>query len=176
VPTYVALLRGINVSGHNPVSMKDLKAIFEALPAEAVRTYLQSGNVVFDSHAGDPARLAGDIKEQIRVRLGADVAVLVLPAAELDRVAAATPFPDAEPSHLHVTFLAAPPEPSRVAGLVAPEGPDRFAVGPREIYLCCPNGYGRTKLNNAFFERKLAVPATTRNWRTVTTLRQMAGT
>jgi uncharacterized protein (DUF1697 family) len=172
---YVALLRGINVSGHNPVAMKDLRALFSALPAEEVTTYLQSGNVVFHA-AGDAEGQRSAIEERIASELHLDVVVLVLTAEELDRVIADNPFPvDADDSPMpYVTFLASPPEAERVAALVPPPGPDVFSIGRREVYLSCPNGYGRTKLNNAFFEKKLAVAATTRNWRTVTALAEMA--
>ena len=183
--TYVALLRGINVSGHNPIAMKDLKALFEGLPAEEVTTYLQSGNVVFRSAAAGPGEppdadaLAEDVGAQIAAQLGLKVAVLVRPAEEFTQVVAANPFltADRDWSGLHLTFLAQPPDPARVAALEAAPvaaGPDAFRLGEREVYLYCPGGYGRTKLNNAFFEKKLALAATTRNWRTVTTLADLA--
>ena len=79
-------------------------------------------------------------------------------------------------SGLHVTFLSEAPAPERAARLAAPERePAELVLAGREVYLRCPDGYGRTKLNNAFFERRLALPATTRNWRTVTALRELAG-
>ncbi|MDQ6617660.1 MAG: DUF1697 domain-containing protein [Actinomycetota bacterium] len=176
---YVALLRGVNVSGHNPVAMKDLRALCQALPADHVETYLQSGNVVFRSAVADPERLSAAIEARIRSLMGLDVAVLVRSSEELDRVVAGNPFVtgDRDRSQLYVTFLATPPDSGRVAALSASpaaSGSDAYRLGRREVYLSCPGGYGRTKLNNAFFERKLGVVATTRNWRTVTTLAQMA--
>jgi len=183
VPVYVALLRGINLAGHNAVPMKDLRLLFEALPADSVTTYLQSGNVVFRSGVEDPGRLATAVEQGLRAERGLDVSVLVRPADDVDRVAAANPFlgdrDERDASTLHVTFLAALPEPARVAAMesaAAAAAPDALRVGEREVYLWCPNGYGRTKLNNAFFEKKLAMVATTRNWRTVTTLAGMART
>jgi len=170
--TFVALLRGINVSGHNPIAMKDLRAMFLALPAEDVTTYLQSGNVVFQAPTTDPSRLGRDIGELIKSHFGLDVMVVVRPGEDLARVAAGNPFPTED--QLHVTFLAQSPDPARMAALAPPPGTDSFHLGLQEVYLSCPNGYGRTKLNNAFFEKRLAVTATTRNWRTVTTLAEMA--
>jgi uncharacterized protein (DUF1697 family) len=81
-----------------------------------------------------------------------------------------------DPARLHVTFLKGIPQSARVSALKAPPGElDEFVVGEREVYLFCPNGYGRTKLSNAFLEKKLDVTATTRNWNTVTALFAMAG-
>jgi uncharacterized protein (DUF1697 family) len=179
VNRYVALLRGINVSGHNLVAMTDLRALMAPLAVDDVATYLQSGNVVFRSEATDPDDLARAIAARIHAELDLEVAVLVRTAHDLDRVATTNPFltNDGDGPGCYVTFLAAPPDPDRVAALSTAKdasSADSFLVGSREVFLSCPNGYGRTKLNNTFFEKKLAVAATTRNWRTVTTLAEMA--
>lgn len=179
VNRFVALVRGINVSGHNPVPMKDLRSLMETLPVDDVATYLQSGNVLFASSTADPDALAGAIEAGIRDRMGHEVVVLVRPAGEIEAVRSANPFltEGNDGSRLYVTFLAAPPEAGRAAALQAGADamkPDLFRLGAREVYLSCTNGYGRTKIDNAFFEKKLAVAATTRNWRTVTTLAEMA--
>jgi uncharacterized protein (DUF1697 family) len=188
---YLALLRGVNVSGHNQLPMKHLRTLIEATGADKVETYLQSGNAVFQSTIADPQRLRQAIEAGLHAQLGLEIVVVVRSAEELDRVVAANPLgtDDRDRSRLHVTFLAATPEYARVAALEAardaaiekaaeasasPASPDEFRIRQREVYLYCPDGYGRTKLNNAFFERKLAVAATTRNWRTVTTLVEMA--
>ncbi|MDQ1391642.1 MAG: hypothetical protein QOF30_619 [Acidimicrobiaceae bacterium] len=179
MPVYIAMLRGINVTGHNKVPMKDLRALVEALPADDVGTYVQSGNVVFESRGGDAARIAHDIEARIQAQLGLDVAVVVRTSDELDQVRSGNPFLTGGRDHarLYVTFLAALPGPDRVRAMeaVAPAAaPDECRLLGHHVYLHCPDGYGRTKLNNAFFERKLAVTATTRNWRTVTNLAEMA--
>jgi uncharacterized protein (DUF1697 family) len=177
---YIALLRAVNVSGRNSVAMKDLRTIIEATGAEEVETYVQSGNVVFRSTVAHPERMGRAIEAGIHSQLGLQVAVMVRTAEELERLVAANPLgtDDRDRSYLHVTFLAAAPESGRVSALEAATEAgaslDEFRIRPREVYLYCPGGYGRTKLNNAFFERKLAVTATTRNWRTVTTLAEMA--
>ena len=167
MPTYVALLRGINVSGRNKIAMSDLRTAFEALGHADVRTYIQSGNVVFAATANATAGLEPAIEKGIATAFGLDVAVLVRTRAELATVLKRNPFG----AEAYVTFLDVAPSRARVAELdPAQYAPDEFAVHGREVFVRCPNGYGRTKINNSFFERKLAAKATTRNWKTVTTL------
>ena len=174
--TYAALLRGVNLGARNRIAMGDLRALVRDLGGEEARTYVQSGNVVFGS-ADAPGELARAIEAGIHDRLGLDVTVLVRSAAQLAAIVAATPFPAATPDstrHL-VTFLASAPDPRSLSGLDASAfDPDEFRIVGEEIYLHCPGGYGRSKLSNAFFERRLDVAATTRNWRTVTALAELA--
>jgi uncharacterized protein (DUF1697 family) len=177
---YIALLRGINVTGRNKIAMKDLRTLVATSGAEDVETYLQSGNVVFRSSTSDPARVGRAIQSRIQSQLGLEVVVLVRTAEDFRRAMEANPLvsDSRERTYLHLTFLAEPPDSERAATLreaADAHAPDLFRLGTREIYLYCPGGYGRTKLNNAFFERKLAVAATTRNWRTVTALADLAG-
>jgi uncharacterized protein (DUF1697 family) len=175
--TYVALLRGINVGGRTRVRMDDLRRLFLGLRHADVHSYLQSGNVIFRSAAEDPPRLAGEIERRIARDLGVTITVLLRTADDLAHVVANNPFLRrvADPATLHVTFLADAPDRDRAARLETPGGqPDELALAGREVYLQCPNGYGRTKLSNAYIERRLGVAATTRNWRTVTTLRDLA--
>lgn len=176
--TILALLRGINVSGKNQISMADLRSLFLSLGFEDVQTYLQSGNVVFRCDDGNLAELADRIQTGISQGLGLDLPVILLLADDLARISNSNPFIAENGSNdegLHVTFLKSRPDPSLVNALAVPPGEtDEFRISGSEIYLRCPNGYGRTKLNNTFFERKLNVPATTRNWRTVLALVDMA--
>ena len=174
--TYVALLRAVNLGRRNKVAMADLRALFERLGAHDVTTYLQSGNVVFGSSGAAAAELTRAIEDEIRRELGLDIAVLLRTSAEMATIRSSNPFAaSAERPQLHVTFLAARPAAARVREL-AGEGmaPDELHVARREIYLYCQNGYGRTKLTNAYFERRLGVVATTRNWTTVTKLAELA--
>jgi uncharacterized protein (DUF1697 family) len=177
VKTYVALLRGINVGGRTKVSMADLRALFDALGAEDVKTYIQSGNVVFRSRDSGAA-LSKAIEKRINSDLELNVTVLLRTKAELEKVLAGNPFVGGgrDVSKLYVTFLAEKPDRTRVAGL-APKnaGSDEFRVVGHEIFLHYPNGYGRTKLSNTYFEKQLGVRATTRNWRTITKLVELAG-
>jgi uncharacterized protein (DUF1697 family) len=175
--SWVALLRGVNLGARNKVSMAALKELFADLGAEDVETYVQSGNVLFRS-SGARDDLVRAVETEIEQRLGLRVTVLLRTDAELARLVADNPFAEDEPdpTRLHVTFLAERPDRSRSAALDEEQfAPDRFRVSRDAVYLHCPNGYGRSKLSNAYFEKQLAVRATTRNWRTVTTLAERAG-
>src|SRR5215213_8823697 len=137
--------------------MADLRKLFAALDAEDVTTYVQSGNVVFRS--GRPAAgLARSIEERIADELGSRITVVIRTAAEIAKVASANPFADrgAEPTQLHVVFLAEKPPAARVRALDPTRGAgEEFRVVGREIYLHYPNGYGRSKITNAWFEKEL---------------------
>jgi uncharacterized protein (DUF1697 family) len=176
MPRYAAMLRGINVGGHKRIAMADLRRLFEGLGAENVQTYVQSGNVVFDSATANPAELARRIREAIQADLGHDIAVLLRTHAEMAAVASTRPFGSDDDAHLYVTFLADVPEPSRARALdAAAFAPDEFEIRGAEAYLHFPNGYGNSKLTNEWFEKRLGVAATTRNWRTVNALAQLSG-
>lgn len=176
MPRYAAMLRGINLGPRKRISMADLRRLFEDLGATNVQTYVVSGNVVFDSPPGSRAELAKKIRATIQADLGHDVAIVLRTAAEMAEVAARKPFGSDDDAHLYVTFLAEKPETSRVKGLdAAPFAPDEFEIRGTEAYLHFPNGYGRSKLSNEWFERKLGVAATSRNWRTVTALAELSG-
>lgn len=168
--TYVGLLRAVNVGGRK-LSMPELVRVTESVGGRDVRTYLQSGNVVFTG----TKKAASELSSALARACGFDVPVLLRTPAELDRLLSGQPFKAPE-TELHVTFLEAGP----AAGLAeaidtTSHGDDRFVVAGQAVYLHCPDGYGRTKLNNTFWERKLKVVATTRNWRTVQALAEMAG-
>ena len=173
--SYAALLRGVNLGSHNKVSMSDLRELFEGLGHEDVATYVQSGNVVFRAR-GDAESLAAAIERRIERDLGLSVAVLLRDKTQLARIAAANPFAGKErdPTRLHVTFLAETAPRAAVRELAAGDfAPDALHVNGKEVYLHTPQGYGRTKLSGMFFEKKLGVVATTRNWRTVTKLTEL---
>jgi uncharacterized protein (DUF1697 family) len=168
----VALLRGINLGARNKIGMADLRELFAALGAGDVKTHLQSGNVVFKG-----AVEASAIEARIKRDLGLDIAVLVRTSAQLDKVVKGNPFANKvkHPKQLHVTFLMESPPAARVKELDPERSPgDEFAVVGREVYLHTPNGYGVSKLSNAYFEKKLGVAGTSRNWNTVTALAELA--
>jgi len=175
--TYVAMLRSVNVGGHNRIKMPVLEALFAGLGYSEVVTYIQSGNVVFAGRARNAPAVARSIEERIARELGLDVSVLLRTKEELVKVVRANPFlrTDADRERLHVTFLAGAP-PAALAGEVEnfDAGEDRARVLGREVYLHCPSGYGNTKLNGSFVERRLKTVATTRNWNTVTKLAELA--
>jgi uncharacterized protein (DUF1697 family) len=175
--TFVALLRAVNVSGQNRIPMVELRRALGGLRLTAVETYLQSGNVVFDADSGDAAEHAATIHGLIDNEFGHDVRVLVLTAAELAQAASANPFVaiGADEKLLYATFLEEPAPESAFGGLRLPaQGDEQAVFAGRVVYLLLPNGYGRTRLNNAYFERVLGTPATTRNWRTVLALARIS--
>jgi uncharacterized protein (DUF1697 family) len=172
---YVAMLRGINVSGKNKIKMTDLQVLFGGLGHTDVTTYIQSGNVVFRSAARSAPTLASAIERRIEREFGFDVPVVIRTKAELAKVITANPFGGVDVAKVHVTFLAKKPDAALVRALVDHEAPpDEFRIVGTAVYLHCPAGYGATLLNNSFWERKLKVGATTRNWNTVTKLLELA--
>jgi uncharacterized protein (DUF1697 family) len=175
VTSYAALLRGINVSGHNKLPMADLRALLETLGHEEVVTYIQSGNVVFVSSASE-TKVAGGIARAIKDEFGFDVPVIVRTRAQLQKVVAGNPYlqDGADPSKLHVTFLAEKPTAAAVGKLDPDRSPpSEFRVKGREIFMFLPEGMGRTKLTIDYFETRLGTSATARNWNTVNKLLEL---
>jgi len=176
--TCISLLRGINVSGQKLIKMADLKGLYEGLGFANVRTYLQSGNVVFDSLDKDASELTARIEARIEQVYGYLVTVFIRRPGDFQRILENSPFadrPGAQPNRLLVTFLLRRPLESKLNDLSIPPGTsDELLIGEGEIYLFCPDGYGKSKLSNNYIERKLGVPATTRNWKTVNALFDMA--
>jgi uncharacterized protein (DUF1697 family) len=174
---YVSMLRGINVGGQKKIRMETLCELYEKLGFTRVRTYVQSGNVVFESSVQGSSDFGRRIEAQIEQTCGYCVPVFIRQAEELQRILAGNPFineRNENPSKLYVTFLYLSPPKTTFSNLVPPgNSVDEFSPGETEIYLYCPNGYGTTKLSNNFFERKLEMPCTTRNWNTVNTLFRM---
>ncbi len=175
--TFVALLRGINVGGKNMLPMRDLVAMFERAGCADVRHYIQSGNVVFRAAGTLAARvsqvIAGEIERAFRI----DVPIVVRSGRELAGIAKGNPLiaDGADPAACHVMFLADAPSKKKCAALDAGRSPgDSFVVKGREVYLHCPNGVGRTKLTNAYFDSALGTTSTGRNWKTVLKLNEMA--
>jgi uncharacterized protein (DUF1697 family) len=173
--TYISILRGINVGGQKKIRMADLKSLYEYHGLTNVETYVQSGNVVFDSTETDRGNLQKAIEAQIEANYGFTVPVLIRTGDDFRRVIKSHPFAGEEPIRVLVTFLYEQPEPSKWDELrTYKDKVDQFALGEQEIFLYCPGGYGKTKLSNTFFERKLGVSATTRNWMTINMLYEMA--
>jgi uncharacterized protein (DUF1697 family) len=177
MPTYVAMLRGINVGSGKIVKMERLRASFGALGFRGVRTYVQSGNVIFESEQKSPTGLSKKIAEKIQRDFGFTVPVLVKTSKEIEQIVSDNSLvkeKGIDHSKLHVTFLSDAP-PKTAVKVLEPLATDRerFRILNREIYLYCPDGYGNTKLSNNAIETKLSVVATTRNWRTVNTLLEM---
>jgi uncharacterized protein (DUF1697 family) len=174
---YVALLRGINVGGKNKLPMTDLAKMFEESGCGDVKTYIQSGNVVFSADPKVVERLPQTIAEDIREEFGLEVPVVLRSAKELDQIVRKNPFLAAggDPQALHVMFLADKPDNRAVDTLdLNRSPPDEFTVMGKDIFLSCPNGVARTKLTNDWFDRKLGTVSTGRNWRTVLKLHELS--
>ncbi|MCA9919167.1 MAG: DUF1697 domain-containing protein [Anaerolineales bacterium] len=173
--TIIALLRGINVGGHNKLPMKELKAVLATLGLANVQTYIQSGNVVFQSDRTDLAALAEEIGAAIERSHGFAPQIMLLRLADLATAVSQTPYPATDEQHktLHFYFLeSAPPDPDLASLEALKSATEQFALKDAVFYLYAPDGIGRSKLA-AKVERALGVAATARNWRTVSTLLEM---
>lgn len=174
---HVALLRGVNVGGKNRLPMKALVAMFCDSGCRDVRTYIQSGNVLFKAETALVRRVPALIAEGISARFGFNVPIVMRTVPELADVASNNPFLErgADPKTLHVAFLLDRPSRSSIAELEPDRSPpDEFAVHGREVYLRCPNGVARSKLTTQYFDSKLKTTSTVRNWRTVMKLLELA--
>jgi uncharacterized protein (DUF1697 family) len=173
---HIALLRGINVGGRNRLPMAGLTAMFIDVGCADVRTYIQSGNVVFRAAPRTANRIPGLIAKSLSDGVGLKIPVVVRGAADFHRVAAENPFvgTGADLALIHVGFLADAPGAARSAALDRERSPgDSFELRGREIYLSTPNGVAQTRYTNAYFDSALATISTFRNWRTVLKLAEM---
>lgn len=169
--TYVALLRAINVAGHNMVAMADLRTLLTGLGFADVRSLLQSGNLTFRGDSRPGRSLERLLETEARKRLGLDTEFLVRTAAEWKTLVARNPFPkqaERDPARLLVMFLKTAPAAGAVAALrsVIP-GRERVESDGRHAYIVYPDGIGRSRLTGNLVEKRLGVRATGRNWNTV---------
>jgi uncharacterized protein (DUF1697 family) len=175
--TIISILRGINVGGKNKIPMVELKALYEKSGFKNVTTYIQSGNVVFSADKKEINSLPEKIQQLIFKKYGFTVLVIIRTIEEMESVTNKNPLlkiKGIDIEKLHVTFLSAYPSEQALEKIkVYDYKPDEFIILEREVFISCPNGYGNTKLSNTFFENKLKVTATTRNWRTVNELVRM---
>ncbi len=174
----IAILRGINVGGKRIILMADLKALFEELRFTDVQTYIQSGNVIFNSkEESTDIELSDKIEASILKRYGFDVPVIIRTVNELKEIVLANPFYQDKEfgiDGLYVTFLKNLPTAESIINIEAYDySPDRFIIKEKEIFIFCAGKYHQSKLTNNFFENKLKVPATTRNWKTVLKLLEL---
>jgi uncharacterized protein (DUF1697 family) len=167
--TYIALFRGINVGGTNVLPMKDLVAVLENIGSQNVKTYIQSGNAVFQNKEENASLLSNKIRAAIKEGHGFEPRVLLLTPEELERAIESNPFPEAEsePKTLHLQFLASMPKNPDLGALESIKSDrEQFALRDKVFYLHAPDGIGRSKLA-ANTEKLLGVANTSRNWRTV---------
>lgn len=176
--TYIALLRGINVSGHKIIKMELLQKALQELDFRMVSTYIQSGNILFQSETGDKGKLAHQISGLIVKHFGFDVPVLVITPDELKRIVAQNPYLHQkieDPAQPYVAFLSEPPHPSALEMLKSVHsGLDTFVSFEKVLYLFYANSAGNTKLSNAVIENKLKLKSTMRNWKTIRKLIELA--
>ncbi len=178
--TYIALLRGINVSGQKKIKMLDLKDSFEKAGYSNVTTYIQSGNVVFKAKKSDTINLSDTIHKVIEEDFGFDVLVVVLEVDELQAILDVNPFlkhPAFEDNKLYYAILKSEPKAEYLTAFMNEKYENEICeVLGKCAYLLCLKGAGKAKLNNNLIERKLKVQATTRNQRTMLKLKELAGT
>ncbi len=173
---HVAFLRGINLGPHKKIKMAELRQHMEKAGFRDVTTYIQSGNIVLRS-GKKPNALSKDIESLIRQYYGFIAETLVKTADEMQKIIDGNPYHDRDLSRLYVTMLYAKPDPERVKAIDAAFYiPEEFQLQGTTLYFYSPHGYGRAKMNNNFFEQKLKVTATTRNWRTMNMLLEMLKT
>lgn len=174
---YIVLLRGINVGGHKKIKMADLRAMLEAMNFSNVQTYIQSGNIIFEHESCANSELEKRIKTEIKNTFTHDVPVLALTVEELQHIFNNNPFLNGrneDITKLHVTILSKITDNQLIDSIKdIQHKADEFQIIGKNIYLFCPDGYSRTKFVNNFFEKKLQVPATTRNWKTIKKLIKM---
>jgi uncharacterized protein (DUF1697 family) len=176
--TFITLLRGINVGGQKKIQMTDLKILYESLGFTNVQAYIQSGNVIFKTTNGiSSSEISRKIQEKIIEKFGFEVPVIIRTAEEIGNLLNQNPFLNddyVDQEKLHVTFLKRIPEKADISKILETNWlPDKLVFVNKEIYLFCPIGYGTTKLSNTFFEKKLKLAATTRNWKTVLKLSEL---
>jgi uncharacterized protein (DUF1697 family) len=174
--TYVALLRGINVGGKNRITMANLTAVFGAAGGSDVRTYIQSGNVVLTADAKTASKLCDAVAARLERDFDLRTPVVLRTSRELAETVERNPFfaRGHTADTAHVMFLADVPSAAAAAALDAKRSPpDAFELVGRDLYLSCPNGLGKSKLTNAYFDSKLKTVSTCRNWRTVLALLEM---
>jgi len=177
--TFISILRGINVSGHKVIRMADLKALYEGIGFHNVLTFIQSGNVLFKTDLNIPVpSLVGKIESAIEEKYHFNVPVLIRNADELRLILQSNPFfadESIDREKLHVTFTNDVPGSQQLSAIQKYDfPPDQFRIIGKEVYLYCPGGYGNTKLSNSFFEKILQVKTTTRNWKTIVKLDDLA--
>lgn len=170
---YIAMLRGINVTGKNTIVMKDLQKMFEDLAFKSAATYIQSGNVTFCTEEKSAEKLSVMLEEAIMQSFGIDSPVIIRTRQQLKKIAENLPFETDKDSKIYFTLFRKPPPPKNLEELSG-YGSKHVLIAVEKNHACIllRNGYKDAKLSNNFIEKKLGVSATTRNLRTI---RHLAG-
>lgn len=176
---YISILRGVNVGGQKKIKMADLELLYQSLGFQHVVTYIQSGNVLFEATVENISDIKERIEKAIETKYEFHVPVEIRTNREIGDILRNCPFGSVDlakdGTKVLVTFLSSNPSEARISDLqkyVKP--PEQLIVEGKEVYLYCPNGYGKSKLSNAFLENKLGAQATTRNLKTVTKLHELS--
>lgn len=172
----IAILRGINVGGKRKILMADLKSMCEKLGLKNVTTYIQSGNLIFNSDKPN-SELENDLEKAITEKYGFDVPVIVRKEKELENSINNNPFfdKDADIKQLHLTFLKEKPKKENIEKVLTFNcEPDKFKIEDKDVFIFCTGKYHESKLTNNFFEKQLKVDTTTRNWKTVLILNELS--
>jgi len=171
----IAVLRGINVGGKRKILMKDLKDLCQKMDWKNVKTYIQSGNIIFN-HDGDNAKIAQNLQSQILTVFGFIVPVIIIDANKLNTIINKNPFVKngTSTSCLHYTFLKEKPNTEDIKLIeLLNFTPDSFKIIDHSVFIYCAGKYHKSKLTNNFFEKKLNVTTTTRNWKTILKLQEL---
>ena len=178
MPTYIAMLRGVNLASRNRMKMDVLRSVCESIGLENCETHIQSGNVIFNTAKRDPERIAREMEASIEKQFGFRAPVILRTPAELKNVIEKAPFisrPDFEPARLLIYFLAsALTDEARLKLKTVDPSPEQLAIGVRELFIYYPNGMARPKLSLTSLEKKIANIGTGRNWTTVNNLLEIA--
>jgi len=173
--TYMALLRGINVSGQKKIPMADLRGLLTKSGLQNVQTYIQSGNIIFQSSEENVRKLEEKIHGAIKIHFGFEVPILIKTYKQLQQIFDACPFSEEKKINSYFILLYSTPNVKLVDEVSKTSYPnEEFIITNKCIYFYCSTGYGKAKLNNNFFERKLKITSTARNYRTMVKLLAMS--
>ncbi len=173
---YIALLRGINVGGKRKILMKDLKLLFKNLGFKNISTYIQTGNVFFSSEK-TKKEISPKIKTEIFKQFAFNVPVIIRTTKEMNTAFLSNPFVKRHAlEKLHLTFLNQSPTQEKIKALkeLTSKSPDQFEIIGKNAFILCQDKYHKSKLSNSFFEKKLNVTTTTRNWKTLAKLVELS--
>ncbi len=176
---YISILRGINVSGQKKIKMSDLRLLYESLGFQNVVTYIQSGNVIFDTTVKNMADLKISIENAIEEKYEYHIPVIIRTNSEIGDIIKNCPFGLVDlvkdGTRILVTILTSEPSETRISAILKyAAATEKIVISGKEVYLYCPNGYGKSKLSNTLLEKKLGIDATTRNWKTIHKLYELS--
>lgn len=176
--TCIAFLRGINVSGKNIILMDDLQKLFEKMGFTNVKTYIQSGNIIFKSKNNTTSDIKQLIEKNIKIKFGFDVETILKTLKELKNIIDGLPYKLddlKEKERIYITLLSQNLDKGKTRiQMKSSDGIDDYSAIKSEIYILCRGGYGKTKFSNSYFEKNLGIPATTRNWETINKVYNLA--